>query len=54
MPPLKVLAPVSVSVPAPSFVKVLPDLVRAEARVRFWLLVSILNCWMTSLEKRAE
>jgi len=49
-----VLAPVTVTAPAPSFVKLPPELVRFEARVTFWPFVSILYCWLAALENRAE
>jgi hypothetical protein len=52
--PLILLLPDKTSVPEPSFVTLPPELVRAEARVTFWPLVSSFYCWSAALEKRSE
>ena len=44
--PVNVLTPESVSVPAPSFVRLSPDAVIALAKVTAWPLVSTLMAWL--------
>ena len=46
--------PVSVSVPLPSLVRLLPLPASAEANVMFWPLVSILRAWLPAPLKRLE